>query len=173
MPDQAGLVGLEDTIPAAVWAKSIIGIGPVMAAGLAAHIDISECPTVGRIWRFAGLDPTVEWKEHGKRPWNASLKSLCGKIGESFAKVSGHERDVYGKLYIQRKALEQARNAAGKLPATQIDARAKRWTVKLFLAHYHEVAWTIATGAPPPKPYAIARLDLVDYQDLIKPQRGM
>src|ERR1039458_5074794 len=43
-----------DSIPAAVWAKGIVGIGPVISAGLAAHIDITRWPTVGRIWRFAG-----------------------------------------------------------------------------------------------------------------------
>jgi len=43
------------------WAKSLIGIGPVITAGLLAHIDIHKAPYVGNIWRFAGLDPNVEW----------------------------------------------------------------------------------------------------------------
>jgi hypothetical protein len=178
------------SVPAAVWAKGIAGIGPVIAAGLAAHIDISKCPTVGRIWRFAGLDPTVQWQTDTKRPWNAALKSLCWTIGESFVKVSGREGDFYGKLYLQRKAAEHARNEAGefadqakaqlaragsgrdggderwyaegKLPPAHIRSRAKRWAVKLFLAHYHHVAWRLATGQEPPKPYVIAHLDHVD-----------
>ena len=99
-----------DALPAARWAKSICGIGPVISAGLAAHIDITRSATVGHIWRFAGLDPTVEWKKGEKRPWNAGLKTLCWKIGESFVKVSGNESDFYGKLYIQRKQYEQQRN---------------------------------------------------------------
>lgn len=180
-----------DSIPAAVWAKGIVGIGPVISAGLAAHIDISQCPTVGRIWRFAGLDPTVQWLPKTKRPWNAALKCLCWKIGESFVKVSGRDGDFYGKLYLQRKAVEQRRNEAGefaaqakahlerfsigknteafkwysegKLPPTHIHSRAKRWAVKLFLAHYHHVAWKLATGQEPPKPYVIAHLDHADY----------
>jgi len=61
----------------ASWAKSITGIGPIIAAGLCAHIDITKAPTVGHIWRFAGLDPTVEWLPGQKRPWNARLKTLC------------------------------------------------------------------------------------------------
>jgi len=44
-----------------VWARSIKGIGPVIAAGLLANIDIEKAPTVGHIWRFAGLDPTAKW----------------------------------------------------------------------------------------------------------------
>ena len=43
------------------WAKSIVGIGPVISAGLLANIDMSRCPTVGHIWRYAGYDPTIEW----------------------------------------------------------------------------------------------------------------
>lgn len=43
------------------WAKSITGIGPVISAGLIAHIDIDRVQTVGQIWRLAGLDPTCQW----------------------------------------------------------------------------------------------------------------
>ena len=183
-----------DAIPAARWAKSIVGIGPVISAGLAAHIDVTRCNTVGCIWRFAGLDPTVEWKKGEKRPWNGGLKTLCWKIGESFVKVSNHEGDFYGHLYAQRKEKEVLANdagqfadqaarklerfnigkatdaykayAAGKLPPAHIHARAKRWAVKLFLAHYHHVAWTLATGTPPPKPYVIS---VLGHADMILP----
>ena len=101
--------------PMGVWARDVTGIGPVIASGLLAHIDITKAPTVGHIWRFAGLDPTVEWKKGEKRPWNASLKRLCWLMGESFVKVSGNQRDIYGKLYLQRKAYEAKRNDAGEL----------------------------------------------------------
>ena len=95
------------------WAMSITGIGPVIAAGLVAHIDIEKAPTVGHIWRFAGLDPTTKWGKGEKRPWNADLKRLCWIAGESFVKTSGHEREVYGTVYRERKEQEQERNEAG------------------------------------------------------------
>lgn len=168
------------------WAKSQVGIGPVIASGLEAHIDITKAPTVGHIWRFAGLDPTVKWEKKTKRPWNASLKTLCWKVGESFVKFSNHERDFYGHLWAERKAIEQAKNAEGAfadqaatklattkigkttdaykyyvdgfLPPAHVHARAKRWAVKLFLAHWHHVAYRYATGEIPPKPYVISQL---------------
>lgn len=96
--------------PMGAWAREITGIGPVISAGLLANIDITKAPTVGHIWRFAGLDPTSKWSKGEKRPWNASLKRLCWLLGESFVKVSGNAKDVYGKLYLQRKAYEAARN---------------------------------------------------------------
>lgn len=167
------------------WAQSICGIGPVISAGLLAHIDVTKAPTVGHIWRFAGLDPTVSWDRGQKRPWNASLKTLCWKIGESFVKVSTNDDDVYGHLYVERKAYEIARNdrgdlaeqaaaklarfkigkstdaykaySAGKLPPAHIHARAKRWAVKLFLAHYHAVAYRANFGTEAPKPYILTR----------------
>lgn len=74
---------------AGLWARSILGIGPVISAGLLAHIDITKAPTVGHIWRFAGLDPSVQWGKGEKRPWNAALKVVCWKAGESFVKVNG------------------------------------------------------------------------------------
>src|SRR5581483_4842453 len=247
------------------WAMSITGIGPVIAAGLAAHIDIEKAPTAGHIWRFAGLDPTLRWlgregakqimrsaeecdeddaaltpeelaeydrvvgeptgraeltraqilaisritnrrfgnllrvardasgrvtaesmtKALAKRPWDARLKVLCWKIGESFVKVCNTANDVYGAVYLERKALEQERNEAGafreqaeatlamnrigkdteaykayiqgKLPAARIHARAKRYAVKLFLSHYHHVAYETRYGQPPPRPYIFER----------------
>lgn len=47
--------------PVGVWARSITGIGPVLAAGLLANIDITKAETAGALWRFAGLDPTSLW----------------------------------------------------------------------------------------------------------------
>ena len=177
--------------------------------------------TAGHLWRFAGLDPTVTWEKKTKRPWNASLKTLCWKIGESFVKVSGKEDDVYGHLYLDRKAKEVANNLGGlladqataklakfkidknteayawyaglltaskakqimsapaekrqglalklraakmegdglpMLPPAHIHARAKRWAVKLFLAHYHTVAFVDRFKEMPPKPYVITHL---------------
>ena len=172
--------------PVGEWAMSITGIGPVITAGLLAHIDIRKAPTVGHIWRFAGLDPTVRWGKGEKRPWNASLKRLCWLIGESFVKVSGNPNDVYGKVYAARKLQEVERNEAGafadqaersltekkwrdgtdtkahyeagRLPPARVHERAKRYAVKLFLAHLHEVWHWIEFDAPPPKPYVTEHL---------------
>jgi len=169
--------------PAGVWARSITGIGPVITAGLLAHIDITKAPTVGHIWRFAGLDPSVSWDKGTRRPWNASLKRLCWIVGESFTKVSNNPNDTYGKLYQQRKERETQRNEAGdyaeqataslaakrfgddtqakkhylagKLPPARIHLRAQRYAVKIFLSHFHEVLYFVTYGERPPKPYVL------------------
>lgn len=246
------LAAYSDAHPVGRWAESIVGIGPIISAGLLANIDVRLTPTVGHIWRFAGLDPTQRWggkkvaddavsayrkdnslgsrkdaptekdagflavemaglspasilrlattdKDGDKkaltwdnlaralavRPFNARLKTLCWKIGESFVKVSNNSEDVYGHLYAERKEQEIARNeagdlasqaedklnrynigkttdaykwySAGKLPPAHIHSRAKRWAVKLFLAHWHHVAYDIEYGTPPPKPYILTQ----------------
>ena len=79
---QAALDIYSDTHPIGERIRSVVGVGPVIAAGLLAHIDINKCATAGAIWRYAGLDPTLEWKKGQKRPFNASLKTLCWKLGE-------------------------------------------------------------------------------------------
>ena len=173
-----------------LWAKSITGIGPVISAGLLAYIDIRKAPTVGHIWRFAGLDPTQSWGKGQKRPWNAGLKTLCWKIGESFVKVSGLESDVYGKVYLARKEQEVSRNDSGafadqavtalqkkigksteaykaysdnRLPPAHLHSRAKRYAVKLFLSAYHEAAYFDHYGVLPPKPYVIEHMGHAHY----------
>ena len=41
------------------------------------------------------------------------------------------------------------------LPPAHLHARAKRYAVKLFLSHYHHVAYEVRTGAPPKAPYIV------------------
>ena len=204
--------------PMGAWARQLVGIGPVIAAGLSAHIDITKAPTVGHIWRFAGLDPTVKWGKGQKRPWNADLKVLCWKIGDSFVKFSGRDDCFYGQIYKQRKIYELDRDNAvqrvpggarisdgtftldgeahsayqlggtwyyggnakaaaetldtknikdketrklyesGHLPPGRLDLRARRYAVKLFLAHWHEEAYRKHHGTEPPLPYPISHL---------------
>lgn len=173
------------------WARSIAGVGPVIAAGLLAHIDITRAPSTGHIWSFAGLNPEQRWEKGQKRPWNARLKVLVTfKLGESFVKVQNRSQDIYGHIYAARKKLEQEANdylfyaeqaarilatkkigkdtdafkyySASRLPPAHIHARARRYAVKLFLAHLHDVWYEIATGEQPPKPYVIEHLGHVD-----------
>ena len=133
----------------------------------------------------------MKWEKKTKRPFNAKLKVLVWKIGESFVKVSNNDNDVYGHIYKERKELEDERNEAGqfsdqaerilteknigkttdaykaysqgKLPPAHIHARAKRYSAKLFLAHYHHVAYEAEHGTPPPKPYVIDHLKHAHY----------
>jgi hypothetical protein len=222
------------------WSMGICGIGPIISAGLLAHIDMDIAKTPGHIMSYAGIHPdskwmgkkgsekfvadnvpvrtkiTMElvaelapkanlktetvWKNMGdkptrkdliaalaRRPFNANLKILCYKIGESFVKVQNKDADVYGKLFAERKAKENKRNddgeladqaeaklakynigkttdaykaySKGKLPPAHIHARARRWTVKIFLSHWWEVAYEAHYGQKPPfEPYPIAHL---------------
>lgn len=191
------------------WMREIYGIGPILSAGILANISMQhwKCvaggkhsckqgepctvgcgvvtvETAGHIWRYAGLDPTQKWEKGQKRPWNASLKTLCWKIGQSFMKMAGNDNCFYGKLYLERKQYEIARNergenihlakelsqkvnksteaykhlSQGKLPPGQIDARARRWAVKIFLSHLHAEWYRRLFNTEPPKPFAIAIL---------------
>jgi len=212
----------EEASGMGVWAKEVVGIGPVISAGLLAHVsmepwvcanrhvlkvacrplhpcehgDCKRIPlrTVGGLWRFAGQDPTSVWEKGKKRPWNAKLKLLCWKAGESFVKVQVREGDVYGKLFAQRKEEEQAKNEAGlfadearailarkkigkdtdayksyikgMLPPAHIHARARRHTVKIFLYHWFAEAYRRRWNKEAPVPFVIAHLG---HAHLIEP----
>ena len=242
------------------WVKSITGFGPVLSAGLLAHINIRRTPHAGTLWRYAGLDPTLEWlgaakaldavnkvmgkektvtekhmsvlsqrhnrvtenlkamavivaegksgkkskeplgftKDHlvkalARRPWNARLKVISWKIGESIVKFQNRPGgEFYGIHYVERKAFEDKMNTDGKLkeqadagakrvgrsteaykfykegllPPGHIHSRAKRWVVKLFLSHYHHVAHEIEYGKPPERPWIIVH---GGHKDFIPP----
>jgi Transposase IS116/IS110/IS902 family len=197
--------------PMGPWLRATHGIGPVISAGLLAHLDIEKAPTAGHFWAIAGLDPSKKWLPKTKRPWNASLKRLCYLISESFVKTAGSDKSFYGPVYRERKAYEWAKNQAGDyagqaayslehtkfrdeealskkwyqgaytaalltedgppkgitepgkpgvpmLPPARIHARARRYAVKLFLAHLHGAWFEHHFHRPPPLPYATAHL---------------
>ena len=141
MEDQI-LRALEKYVNAHVmgpWMMSIFGIGPVISAGLLAHIDVEwmECSvcqkketaakkckcgapyvrktlaTAGQVWRYAGLDPTTQWEKKTKRPWNAELKVLCWKAGKSFWKFHKKPKCFYGHIFAKQKLVYADRNEAG------------------------------------------------------------
>ena len=228
------------------WLNSILGIGPLISAGLLAYIDIDKAPYVGHIWRYAGLDPTHEWlgkeksaklvkemvsgskptreeviniavklnrkadnlwnsaqdKKKGvetgkgvttnslimalaKRPYNADLKTLCYKISDQLCiRQVNNPKNYYAPMFLEYKAKQHKQNdegrfaeiaerkigtvgkstkagqayAQGRLSDGEIQMRSRRWLVKLFLSHYHPVAYTLEFGENPPKPYAFAHL---------------
>jgi hypothetical protein len=186
-----------DHFDAGEWAKSQIGIGPVITAGLIAHIAPEKCARAGAIWKYAGLAPEYVWEKGTKRPWNAKLKSLCAyKMGESFVKTSNHPEAYYGKLYKKRKELEIIRNekgefahiaaaklekfkygkdteaykaySQGKLPAAHLHARARRVAVKVFLSHFCQVYYETTMGQPIPPVFVIDHLE-EEHEFLIPP----
>lgn len=206
--------------PMAWFFENTLGVGPVLAAGLLAHIDITQCPTVGHIWNFAGLNPGISWDKGQKRPWNTALKTITWKIGDSFVKLSGRADSFYSQLYKERKAKEWKKNLAGDyqdeatrsmdkkkygkatdqyawytgqccpekakaalaegksptaagckveeggiamLSPAHIDARARRYAVKIFLSHFHECWYRQEFNEEPPRPFAIAILNHAHY----------
>lgn len=136
--------------------------------------------------RFNGKTRAEIISNMARIPWNADLKKLCWKIGESFVKVSNNPNDYYGKIYRLRKEYENKKNEAGeyadqakqklekfnigkdtdayafysigKLPPAHIQSRVKRYAVKIFLSHWHQVAYELHYGEKAPKPFALAIL---------------
>jgi hypothetical protein len=135
-----------------------------------------------------GHEPLI--KLLAKRPYSAQLKVICWKIGDSFCKVSGREGAYYGKVYKEAKAREVDLNEQrafadqaaeslatrriqdkalrrtyedGRLPAGRIELRARRRAVKLFLSHWHTVAYWDRYDKAPPLPYAIQHLGHAHY----------
>lgn len=247
------------------WMQSICGIGPVISAGLLAHIDITRARYCGQLLRFAGLT-NDEWlgKERAKalvkkmsemaedpenveelivlcaasqrrkpenlrammmvigkekdaeegaapkevkltkallekalamRPWNADLKCLAVfKLGECFVKVQNNAKDYYGSVFAERKAKYAIMNeegafkaevekvlrekkigkgtdaykaySQGKLPKAHLHARARRYAVKLFLSHLHEVMYFDHYNQLPALPWII---DIGGHRDFEPP----
>jgi len=189
-----------DAHPIGIWAKSIVGIGPVISAGLISSLAVEKeytneetgevtlktFETAGDFYGYCGLNPEQKKIKGQKINWNPALKRLCWIIGESFVKISGHDEGFYGKIYKERKEYETKKNEAGdyaeqskatleakkfskdteaykaysvgKLPLAHIHERSKRYAVKIFLSHLHDVWYFMHFNKLPPKPYAINKL---------------
>lgn len=150
------------TKPIGEWLISIKGIGPVITAGLLAHVNMGKrddgslvCPSPSALWAYAGLNPDARWEKGSKRPWNAALKRLCFLTGTCFEKLG--ERGFYGRLYRERLAWEIEHNASGANAAYAENAlttkKYKTGTItrqaleagRLSDAHVHQRArrWTV------------------------------
>lgn len=159
------------------WAMSQVGVGPVFTAGLMSYVDVTKAKTATSVWRYAGFDPV--FNSNPRMSYNGDLKNVCLKIGQSFSRHSTKKNCFYGKLYLQDKARrirnndngeysEQAFEAlmnvnsknkdtiavlqSGKLPDEQIEQQSRRFAVKIFLSHYHTIAYQEHYGTAPYRP---------------------
>lgn len=169
--------------PIGRWMLNQTGVGPVIAAGLLAHLPVGGIPeTVGHWWSFAGLNPAQKWEKGEKRPYNPHLKQLTYHLGECVKRASGSENSYYGPLYKEQKEILVKRNdaggfkeksevfvmkeparqkavrASGKVPPFYLDRMACRWVAKIFLSHVHALWYWTENHRAPPKPFAIAIL---------------
>lgn len=117
------------------WLMAQKGIGPCIAAGLLAHLDLrgsqntpGHCQTAGHFFSFAGLQNNIKWEKGKRRPYSADLKKLCYKLGESFIKVQNRDGAIYGQYYRQRRDYEDKRNFAGEL-ADQAAEKLERFDI--------------------------------------------
>lgn len=147
---------------------------------------------VAQIWSYAGLTPEKVGRKRGEKlNHDPGMKRILWLLGESFVKHQKVDNnDFYGVLMARRKQYEHQENLAGnykeqaekalrdkkigketvayasysvgKLPDGHIHARAKRWTVKIFLSHLFEI-YKLHHGEIAPRPYVVAILGHADY----------
>jgi ribosomal protein L13 len=78
---------------------------------------------------------------------NNILGKLAGQAADALAKKNYDKTTDAYKAYIR-----------GMLPPAHIDARARRYAVKLFLSHLHEVMYWYEFKKAPPYPYPMAHM---------------
>lgn len=123
-------------------------------------------------------------------PYNADLKTTCYVVADLFVKQSNKPNSLYGRLYKERKAYETEKNLNGDyaeyaakclrektftnkevkesyengfLIPGHIENRARRYAVKIFIAHLFEAMYYFEYGEDAPVPYPLAYLGHVDY----------
>lgn len=112
------------------WMRSITGIGPIITAGLLGHIEIEKAPTAGQIWRYAGLDPSVEWIGNQRAVDLVAKIAGSGKVRITTEHVARCAHEVNRNF---DNILRQAQGEDGKLTRKGlVGALAKRpWNSKL------------------------------------------
>lgn len=126
-----------------------------------------------------------------KPPYNTELKKRMFLVGDMFIKQSGRDKSLYGKIYKERRNLELMKNengdyadqaarilsdknfdkstttykelSEGRLSAAHINARARRYAVKLFISHVFEAMYFAEFHEEPPKAYVIQYMGHHDY----------
>ena len=118
-------------------------------------------------------------------PWCQELKEVLFRVGMAFRRTGGNAQPTspYRSIYDWRKEYEVMRNERGdlaeqaayklksrnfrkdttaykhyiegRLPPAHLDARARRFTIKVFLVHLHQVLFFERYGRMPPRPYIL------------------
>lgn len=134
---------------------------------------ISAFANVSKLWKFAGLDVVdghAPRRRRGKTiSYNPRLRVICWKIGESFVKTKGFYRlqyEMFRKMEDEREFICEVCKKNHKKAKQCIKghryARAKRKTVKMFIAHLFD-QWYKLEGLTPPKPYVHSFLGHSEY----------
>ncbi len=112
------------------WMRSITGIGPVISAGLLGHIEIEKAPTAGQVWRYAGLDPSVEWIGTEKATDLVNKTVGSGRVAVTTEHVAQCAQAVNRNF---KNILRQVQDEDGKLTKKAlVGTLAKRpWNAKL------------------------------------------
>jgi len=130
-----------------------------------------------------------------KLPYNAQLKSLCWLQGGQFMLLKHNKNSLYARIFFERYAWEKIRNdkliykdyayqqleeynydkntsaykclVEGKLSDAHLIARARRYTVKMFISHLFEAMYYFEYNKLPPNPYI---LSYTEHRDYIEPE---
>lgn len=133
-----------------------------------------------------------------KLPYNAQLKSLCYLIGGQFMRLKHNNKSLYAKLFFDRLAYETKKNdegknkdyadmmlkkykydknkdtykslEQGKLSKAHLVARARRYTVKIFISHLFEALYYFEYNKKAPEPYIFSHGDKGSHYDYIAPE---
>lgn len=114
------------------WALAQKGIGPVIAAGLLAHVDITKTPTAGALWSFAGYNPNIKWLGR-----EGAAKLVAEILGPGKAKEILSDEQVYHVAIAAHRNParlgEQAQDEDGDITRASLTAvLAKRpWNARL------------------------------------------
>ena len=156
------------------WMKGVKGVGPCIAGGMLAWLgDCSRFDTVSKLWAYCGehvVDGHAPKRTRGEKAnWNATLRTLCWKAGQSFVRVGDGYRDLYLREKVRLRGLhpepveyDPPRKKKDGTPLLRftdghIDAMARRKVAKVFLSHYWQMARTQA-GLPTRELYVMEHL---------------
>jgi hypothetical protein len=135
------LLKYSEATPVGEWCLSHVGIGPVITAGLLAHLDIEKAPTAGQIFRFAGLDPSAKWR---------SSEYIRGVVKEKRKEFSN-----------DREAILAICDALNTKPrhyldgATMYDVKTQQ-KVEIYNPETGKINWKLATERLTKRPYNAA-----------------
>ena len=127
-----------------IWSEyleKISGIDVRLGASLIALVaSPARFANVAKLWRYFGLDPVDGAARKRKKgetaSWSAEGRMLCYKIADSFIKVGKGYRELYDQFKAREVEMNETRTDDKRISDGHVNNRARRRTVKLFLAHF-------------------------------------
>lgn len=123
------------------WARSVVGIGPILASGLLAEIDIERTHSTSSLYSFAGLNPMQVWfsREEARKIVSEEMaKAGTKKVADVLPEIAARSGRKFDALRNSNRSMK-----TGEVKPPTTDSVAAAIAKRPYNATLKTLSWKI------------------------------